>query len=337
MRRVLILAFAFVFSGVLLVFAFRGVDFQTLKRDLLGFPWQTTLFLGGLVLLEYGLYVQRWRILLRPSRNFSFWQAAGPMLIGLGANFVLPARSGDVVRSLVLAKRYAQSTTAVLTTVGVEHLTNLFIVCCLALFGFLMVHPIPAPFLTIQPFLIGIIVALGLLLLLLVFFTHTLERIGRHALAFLPARIQQILLPFLLQLIVGFSSMKSYWSTAQVLLWGTLRWLLNASVISILLSQLGIPLSFGAGLIVVGVLSIAVIFPSAPAQLGPVQAGFWLALAPFGAAKSAALAASLAYTAVYFAMSVSMGLVALGAMSFSWPRVTSNVSIPKEKRPKNHE
>jgi Predicted integral membrane protein len=49
----------------------------------------------------------RWRILLAPVRHLSFGQVFHGLLVGYAANYLLPARLGELVRADFLGRRYA--------------------------------------------------------------------------------------------------------------------------------------------------------------------------------------------------------------------------------------
>jgi len=83
---------------------------------------------------------QRWRAILRPIAPVGQAEAASLMTIGLAANNVLPARTGEIVRAVLLKRRYGVSGFAVVATIIVERILDglvlaIFLAATIALAG----------------------------------------------------------------------------------------------------------------------------------------------------------------------------------------------------------
>ncbi len=78
--------------------------------------------LPALALLAVGLWLRaaRWAVILRPVRAVSVADAASLLVIGYAANNVLPARAGEVVRSVLFQRRHGGSALTALATIVVE-------------------------------------------------------------------------------------------------------------------------------------------------------------------------------------------------------------------------
>ncbi len=76
----------------------------------------------SLLLLAGALWVRaaRWAVILRPVRAISTADAASLLVIGYAANNVLPARAGEVVRSVLFQRRHGGSAVTALATIVVE-------------------------------------------------------------------------------------------------------------------------------------------------------------------------------------------------------------------------
>lgn len=75
--------------------------------------------------LLYLLRVLRWKILMRPVKQLSFFQLLGATLVGFTANNILPLRAGELVRPAIVKIRHRGSFTATLATIAVERLLDL--------------------------------------------------------------------------------------------------------------------------------------------------------------------------------------------------------------------
>ncbi|MEX2373917.1 MAG: lysylphosphatidylglycerol synthase transmembrane domain-containing protein [Dehalococcoidia bacterium] len=83
---------------------------------------------------------QRWAAILRPIVPLRSTEAASLMTIGLAANNVLPARTGEIVRAVLLKRRYGVSGFAVVATIVVERILDglvlaIFLAATIALAG----------------------------------------------------------------------------------------------------------------------------------------------------------------------------------------------------------
>src|SRR5690606_21146000 len=83
---------------------------------------------------------QRWAVILRPIAPLGQREAASLLTIGLAANNVLPARTGEIVRAVLLKRQRGISGFAVLATIIVERIMDglvlaLFLAATIALAG----------------------------------------------------------------------------------------------------------------------------------------------------------------------------------------------------------
>ena len=78
--------------------------------------------LPALALLAAALWARaaRWAMILRPMHPISTRDAASLLVIGYAANNVLPARAGEVVRSVLFQRRHGGSAVTALATIVVE-------------------------------------------------------------------------------------------------------------------------------------------------------------------------------------------------------------------------
>ena len=106
---------AFLLAGVLLYFSLRGIEWHavwlTLARANLLYL-AATLSIATIALFLRAL---RWRVLLRAEAPVSVSDAFWATSAGYFGNNFLPARAGEVVRSLMISSRWGISRTFVLT------------------------------------------------------------------------------------------------------------------------------------------------------------------------------------------------------------------------------
>src|SRR4029453_12898938 len=115
----------------------RGVWAETRRAE----PLPLILAIG-VTLLTYALRALRWQSLLAPIGPTHFNTAFKTTVIGFAANFLLPARAGEVIRPYLLARREGLPPTSCFATIILERLLDL--VTVLLLFGVFVLLVDPA-------------------------------------------------------------------------------------------------------------------------------------------------------------------------------------------------
>lgn len=123
-RALASLSLGFLFSGVCLWYAFRGVDLSAMASGIsqVGIPWIIGSVLGAFLSLTIRAF--RWRLLLAELQGIRWWSLVSATFIGVMANNLLPARLGEVVRAWVLANRERRAVSAVLGSIVIERLLD---------------------------------------------------------------------------------------------------------------------------------------------------------------------------------------------------------------------
>jgi glycosyltransferase 2 family protein len=116
----------FLISGFFLWYTFRGIhpsEFRSLRFMHPG--W--ILGVLGFTLVGYTLRCVRWTRMMRPSGS-SFQTCARVLMTSLAANNILPFRIGDIMRVFTYAPDLGASPSAILSTVVLEKLLDVFVV-----------------------------------------------------------------------------------------------------------------------------------------------------------------------------------------------------------------
>src|SRR5947209_6493085 len=118
---------ALVLAGILLYFSLRGIDWAEVWR-IVSKAYLPYIFLA-LLISTFSLFVRayRWRILLRAQApvpiSTAFWATSA----GYFGNNFLPARAGELVRTMMVSGNAGLSKTFVLTTALSERLSDAII------------------------------------------------------------------------------------------------------------------------------------------------------------------------------------------------------------------
>ena len=104
--------------------------------------WWPMVLAAAVFLTSYQLRGLRWKLLLRPMADLPVSRVRNILLIGFMGNWLLPARAGEVARTLILWKTTGTSWRGALATVALERLFDAFtLVGIISLFALLFDVP----------------------------------------------------------------------------------------------------------------------------------------------------------------------------------------------------
>ncbi len=281
---------------LLLRFALGGVDVAEVGRLLERTQWALLVpFLAALAAM-FWLRAVRWTRILVPVRVLNARQVFPAMLIGFAGNNVLPARLGELLRTVVFMREFELPFSAVVTSLLLERLLDLSAVLLLYVLALSFAGDrADALSLTVWPAALGCLAVLAVVLALL----EAPERVPRwwHAIARpLPEWVRNAGERALKDAINALGSVRSPRAVVVMLLNSLAQWALAAAMVWLSLAALGQPISPPLAVIVVTATVFAAMLPSAPGYVGAMQAAFIFALAPFGVSREMALASSVVYT-----------------------------------------
>ncbi len=214
----------------------------------------------------------RWRIILAPVRRLPLGHVAYGLLVGYAANYLLPARLGELVRANFLGRRYGVSRLSVIGTIVVERLFYVIVFIGFFFAGLWALHlredsriaqVLPFIELAAAACVVGVVA-----LVVLVQFKH---RALPKPLAFLEGQLKSLAEG--LHLITGAREVAAL-AVATAVVWtadSVATWLLCRS--------LGTTLGFSQLLFVMGLSCLAALLPLAPANIGALQYFLGLAFA----------------------------------------------------------
>lgn len=257
-------------SAIFLVLLLAKVDRTELLdalRDVS--PWWIAL---SLVLFGASVWTraQRWAAILRPIAPLSQTEAASLMTIGLAANNVLPARTGEIVRAVLLKRRYGISGFAVLATIIVERILDglvlaIFLAATIALAGGTNVLRIFAALVG------GAFLALTLMTALLAMRPVLAERLTEFGLRFLPGRIRERARGWAERFLSGLSPMRTARAWVTVTGLTVLSWSLEALSAWAVGQAFGLGLDAGIYFGVAGAANLSMAAPSTSGGIGPYE------------------------------------------------------------------
>lgn len=110
---------------VLLWLALRDVPYDSILPTFRQVDLGWLAVVVGLVLIGLGVKAWRWLTLLRPILpHIRWWEVLGILTVGQAGNMLLPARAGDVMRTLLASKSEGRQIPAVVTGLALEKGTD---------------------------------------------------------------------------------------------------------------------------------------------------------------------------------------------------------------------
>ena len=283
---------------------------------------QTALLLTtALHLLVLCLKVGRWKVVLSalpaPPKQVP-WLPFDALFLGYFGNYALPAKLGELGRSLLYARRSGRSLPEVLATILVERFIDaLVLISAFLILATTSLLPERLPnWVQLSLYLAAAGTLAGLLALFLArrfLSAKNLRATGSEQESGLLRRVLQLLSRFG----AGLAILERPRVAARALIWTLLIWAVEALAVWICLHAFGASLPISAAILVMVVTSFAIAAPSAPGGVGVHQWVTVLLLAPYGAAEPSAAAASLVLTVAVILWVVPLGLFGLWRQGYS--------------------
>lgn len=314
------LALTIVIAAVLLVLAIRGVSWQEMLDTLkLADPRYliVILLLGSLSVFVRGL---RWGVLISAEKKINIFTMFWATSVGYLGNTFLPARAGEVIRSMMLGRKTGVSKSYVLATALTE---RIFDVIALVLIGVLALPSIPnlPEWLPNAMRLMGIIGAAALVFLLLAprirgmitIFVNKLPTPEKWR-----GKVNSLLQDFLL----GASAFIHYGRAAGFLGFSAIVWLLDASVVVLLSIALNLHFSYPQAFLLVVAIGLSSAIPSTPGYVGIYQFVAVSLLPLYGATRSQALTFIIAMQAATTLVILFWGFIGLWRLNSEKIKIT---------------
>jgi glycosyltransferase 2 family protein len=301
-------------SAVLLWVAVRGVNLDEVLQQLRQVHLVWLIPVLASILVRFWLTALRWQLLLRPTKRIGVHRLFAITLIGFMANNVLPARLGEFVRAYALGRSEALPASLPFATIVIERIFDGFTLLVFLVGGLSFLRPTRTLlwaaglacglYLVVLASLLVIRTGHGLGLLTAVL-DRLPERVGR------PAR--RLLESFRAGLDV-FGDPSAIVGTALL---SIVIWVVNALGVEAMFRAFSLDLPIYASFLLLGVIAVALVLPSAPGYVGPFQAGTVQGLALLGVARETALSLSIVYHLCNYIPITIAGLAYLSALNLT--------------------
>ncbi len=309
---------------VLLALAFRGVRWNdmlaTVRR---GRPLYLALAFVTLS-LALGLRGVRWRILLNAEKPVAPLTSVWAVAVGYLGNYFLPARAGELIRSVMIGRVTALSTTYALATALTERIVDAAALVLISLVTLLSLTVMPGWLLAAAK-ATALIALCGIAVL---FLAPRHERALRRMLALLPlpGTVQGRLVALLQEFLLGMRALQRPGRALGFILLTAVAWSIDGVTVVLVGSAFHMGLILPQALLLVAALGLASAAPSTPGYVGIYQFVAVTVLAPFGYSRSVSLVFILAFQAVLYAGVIVWGSVGLWRLSAMRRAVTASIT-----------
>lgn len=302
-------AIALLLAGVLLYFSLRGIQWAEVWHLLAQADLRYVALALGIATVALLLRAVRWRILLRSrgpvDLSTAFWATSA----GYFGNNFLPARAGELVRTMMISRNAGLSKMFVLTTALSERLSDAIVLVVISSIVLLTLPVRPGWFQhAAKPFaVIGIVgvAAIAVLPKLEAFWIRLLER------APVPQTLRAKAINTMEHVLWGIRAFHDVGRLARFLLATVVIWFLDATGIVVGLHALGMGISFPVTFLLITGLALGSALPSTPGYVGIYQFVAVSVLTPFGFSRTNAIAYILLAQALQYALTAFWGVLGL--------------------------
>lgn len=308
-RRAASWAISLAVAAALLYWSLRGIDWARVWAMLTAARWRFVLAACAITAGSYVLRAVRWRILLNAEGSFRVAPVFWANMAGYLANNLLPARGGELVRTVLISRQSSLSNAFVLTTALSERMMDVIAVLVWALAALAGLENKPQWMTAAARGLAGIAVGVLLATALLPRFAEPIERLLKWLP--LPRGARDFALHSTGQALLGLRAFHDARRAAGFALLSAVVWGCDACAMMMLGQALGVPVSFRIGVLLLTGLALGGSLPSTPGYVGIYQFVAVTVLPPFGVTRDAALAYILLVQATAYAISIAFGLPGL--------------------------
>jgi uncharacterized protein (TIRG00374 family) len=283
--------FGIAVSALLLYLAARNVELAQVLPLLEQVNLVYLAVAGFCALFAVWLRAWRWRYLIPNSESVRIGSLFTATMIGFMGNNLLPLRIGDLARAYLAAKKLNTAASAMLATVVVERLLDVFAI--LAMLSVIFFH-MDLPRWITNGYLIMLLVG-ALAWLALFSMNNRGGKINGWISRLVPARHGQRMIPFIDSFFAGLGAMRNKKNLSIATLLSVPIWLIYALGTYAAFKACAVEAPFSASWVVLAFIGIGVSLPSAPGFVGTFQFFTVAALALYSVDQQTAFGFSIVH------------------------------------------
>jgi glycosyltransferase 2 family protein len=316
----------FLLAALLLFLAFRGANWEEMLTTVQQGHIERLLAAFGSLSFSYLLRSLRWRVLLTADRDVSPLTALWGTAAGYLGNAVLPARAGEIIRSVLIGRKTGIPISYVLATALTERVMD---VIALVLFGSLALTAVG----TIPDWLIGaakVMTIVGLVGTGIFFILPRLEKLMIRLLDRVPlsSTLKTKGTDLLHDFLTGIRAIQSIRRGGAFAGLTVLIWSCDILTGLLVMSSFNLVVTPAQMMILLAALGLSSAAPSTPGYVGIYQFVAVTVLVPFGLSQNQALIYIIAFQAVTYVVVIIWGGLGLWRLNASRQLPTSLSDSP---------
>jgi uncharacterized protein (TIRG00374 family) len=301
----------FLITGAFVILLVWKTDLHELSAALASANYFWVALIIACTVSSYVLRTVRWRRILHPTRQLPFRALLPVLFIGFMANNLLPARIGEIVRAYALGQKTGLSKSLGLATILVERLCDG--VTLVAVLGVVaLLFPLPtwgrqAAYIAGGLFLFALILSF----VVLAREERAIQVLSRVS-SPLPTRLAKALAEKAAAFVVGLRALRSGRNVLFIAGWSAVIWSIETMSYLMVMKSFHPTLTRGtpllAALLMMVMVNLGTLIPSAPGYVGVFQWFGVMALSAFGVPAGVALAISIVSHAAQWVTVTGIGL-----------------------------
>lgn len=286
--RALSVGVAVVLAAILLYFSLRGIEWRQVGRVVAGASAWRLLAVVTIATVTVFLRACRWRVLLNAAGDVSVPSVFWATTAGYFGNNFLPARAGELVRTLMISSRSRLDTSYVLATALAERVADAVVLVSIAAVV-LLTLPAPPGWLAsaIRPFAALALIGAGGIALLPLMGGYASNLIARMP---MPQRLRPKLSAVADSALHGLRAFHHVRRLAAFATLTAIIWTLDAAGVVVGASALGLDIPLHLAFLLLAGLGLGSALPSTPGYVGIYQFVAVSVLTPFGFSRNDAIA-----------------------------------------------
>ncbi|MCX7982576.1 MAG: flippase-like domain-containing protein [Syntrophales bacterium] len=311
MRKIIL---GLIISAVLVYLSFRGIDKRALLQALKGIDY-LFIFLSVIILLLMQLVRSvRWGFLIAPLQKVPQSTLFAITSVGFLAIVAIPARIGELARPYLITKKTSIPMSSALATIFMERILDSTVVLLISAFALLLT---PLPSWLVNSGLVVLTITFFAILIILLLYTKRELIFSRlyHRTSHLSKGWEGVIHTFR-RFIEGFKVIDDYRRLILAVILSLFFWMIDAFSIYLFFYAFHLELPFIAAIVLMLILLVGIIIPTAPGFIGNWHFACVLGLSLFGVPKATALSFAIVYHFVSMVVIVGLGLIFLPSYTF---------------------
>lgn len=288
-----------IISGIFLFLALRDIDWAAFADVFSDVNYWYLIPAVVFTMLGHFTRSYRWKFMLNNVKRVSLGNLWSATAIAFMFNNLFPARLGEFVRAYAIGKSDSISKSAAFATIVYERIVDVFMLIFLLWFCLLKIE---GPDWLQRSGIILVLFNMTLLVLLFVMLRYR-ERFNALVRALskpLPARFRDRLQHIVYSFVDGLGVLRDRSALLPIAFLSLFVWGFATLGVYCCFFALDLQLSFLASVVLIVLISLGSMIPSAPAYIGTLQYACIIGLGIYGVEKSEALAYSTLYHATQF-------------------------------------